>query len=246
LFSDDTACDVRDEYRDALEDGASDGEAEARVLREFAEELADPDERVVVWLALAFTESRFGRLSEATRHQALAILDAGGDLDRWQEAGPGAVRRRAAVLEKVRAQVEGPQPAPRTVRRRRRPRSSLSTGQVLAFRARSGRVHLMRVAALIDMRDCVQPAIRFMEYAEARLPDPQRLASIPVRRRHPKWKKVELRIFDDGPQQREQAGITVVGSLPVAGSSDSADPKAAAAWADVASYLETRDQMRLF
>ncbi|HET8659382.1 MAG TPA: hypothetical protein VFM55_10340 [Micromonosporaceae bacterium] len=152
LFSDDTACDVRAEYQEALEDGAGDSEAEAKVLRQFAEELDDPAERVVVWLALAFTQSKFGRLSDETRRQALTILDAGGDVDRWQEAGPGAVRRRAVTLARVRAQVEGPQPAPRKVHRRRCPRSSLSIGQVLAYRARSGRAHLMRVAGLVDMR----------------------------------------------------------------------------------------------
>ncbi|GAA4716337.1 hypothetical protein [Phytohabitans rumicis] len=198
---------------------------------------------MVVWLALAFTQSRFGRLSEATRHQVLAILDAGGDLDRWQAAGPGAVRRRAAVLEKVRAQVEGAQPAPRKVRLRRRPRSSLSVGQVLAYRTRNGRMHLMRVAALIDMRDCgMQPAIQFMEYAEAALPDPQLLGSIPDRRRHPKWKKVELWIIDDTPQQRDHVGIQAVGFRSEADALEVRDPKSASTWAELAAYLETRDQ----
>lgn len=243
LFSDDTACDVRAEYQEALEDGASDSEAEAKVLRQFAEELGDPDERVVVWLALAFTQSKFGRLSDETRRQALTILDAGGDVDRWQEAGPGAVRRRAATLARVRAQVEGPQPAPRKVRRRRCPRSSLRVGQVLAYRARSGRVYLMRVAGLVDMRHSMDPAIRFMEYAGTDLPGPELLASIPDRRRHPRWKKVELRVIDDSPQQRERAGITVVGSLPAVQRADAADPKATSTWADVMGYLETRDQM---
>lgn len=244
LFSDDTACDVRDEYREALEDGATDGEAEAKVLHTFAEELTDPDERVVVWLALASTQSRYGRLSDATRRQVLTILDAGGDLAVWQEARAGAARRRAAVLEKVRAQVEGAQPAPRKVRRRRRPVSSLSVGQVLAYRARSGRAHLMRVVALIDMRDCgVQPVVRFMAYAEPELPDPRTLAAIPDRRRHSRWKKVELRIVDDDPQSRDQTGIAVVGAVPGTEFPDAADPKAASAWADVAAYLETRDAL---
>lgn len=242
LFSDDTACDVRDEYREALEDGASDGEAEAAVLREFGEELTDPDQRIVVWLALAFTESKLGRLSRTACQQALAILDAGGDLPRWRKAGAGAVRRRAAVLDKVRAQLEGPQPASRTVRRRRPSRSSLDVGQVLAYRARSGRVHLMRVTALIDLRCHVQPAVRLLDYTGTDVPGPSVLLEIPDRRRRPPWKKVELRIIDDDPEQRHRAGVSVVGSMPVR-SPDPRDPKAAATWAEVSAYLETRDQL---
>jgi hypothetical protein len=52
LSSNDTACDVQNEHRDALAGSTDDAEAEAVVPREFAEELADPEERVVVWLAL--------------------------------------------------------------------------------------------------------------------------------------------------------------------------------------------------
>jgi hypothetical protein len=48
LFADDTAADVRDAYRDALEDGLADAEAEQLVWRRFADELADPDDHVVV------------------------------------------------------------------------------------------------------------------------------------------------------------------------------------------------------
>ncbi len=63
LFADDTASDVRDAYREALAEGLSDEDSEDAVLREFADSLMDVDERVNVWLALADTQSRLGRLS---------------------------------------------------------------------------------------------------------------------------------------------------------------------------------------
>lgn len=243
LFSDDTACDVRDAYREALEDGFSDSEAEVAVVRAFSDELTDPDESTVVWLALASTQSTLGRLSEATRRQAIRVLDAGGDLERWREAGPAHVRRRAAALEKVRAQIEGLQPARRHVRRRRRPTSSLSPGEVLAYRARSGRVYLMRVVALTDVRDHIQPAIRFLDYAGSEIPDPSVIGSLRDRRRHPRWKKVELRIVDDSPPVRDQAGIAVVGLHSGPTDADAHGPKAASLWSEVATYLETRDEL---
>lgn len=245
LFSDDTACDVRDEYREALEDGAGDSEAESAVLRRFADALTDPDEWMVVWLALAVTQSRLGRLSETVREQALTILDAGGDLVRWHEAGAGAVRRRAAVLDKVRAQLEGPQPSPRGIRRRRRPRSSLSgIGQVLAHQTGRGRVHLMRVTALVDLRCDVQPVIRLLDYVGTAAPDPSLLPQVPDRRRRPPWKKVDFRVIDDDATQRERVGLHVVGSMP-ATPPDLQAPKAAVTWAELCAYLETRDQLKV-
>ncbi|SCG52127.1 DUF4259 domain-containing protein [Micromonospora inositola] len=44
LFSDDTACDVRDEYRDMLEDGVDDDKATQRMLDSYADVLDDPDD----------------------------------------------------------------------------------------------------------------------------------------------------------------------------------------------------------
>ncbi len=40
-------------------------------------------------------------LSEAVREQSLAVLDHGGDLQRWQAMGPGVVRERAAVATPI-------------------------------------------------------------------------------------------------------------------------------------------------
>jgi hypothetical protein len=60
LFSDDTALDVRDAYREALEDGASDEAAEASVLAAFGESLADDDEGAVVCWAPSRSAARSG------------------------------------------------------------------------------------------------------------------------------------------------------------------------------------------
>lgn len=54
LFSDDTAFDVREEYRDALTAGLSDDAAMAQVLAEFADDLDGVDTSPVMWLALAY------------------------------------------------------------------------------------------------------------------------------------------------------------------------------------------------
>lgn len=79
VFSDDVARDVRDRYREHLEDQMADDEAEATILREFAGHLGDVDDGPVVWLALAATESKLGRISAVVQSKALDIIDRGPD-----------------------------------------------------------------------------------------------------------------------------------------------------------------------
>jgi hypothetical protein len=60
IFSDDTACDVREDYKDCLGDGLTPSEATDRILLEWKESLEDFDEQSVVWLALAATQWKLG------------------------------------------------------------------------------------------------------------------------------------------------------------------------------------------
>lgn len=45
--------------------------ATRRILNKYADARGDADERAVVWLALAFTQSKVGRLDPAVRDEAL-------------------------------------------------------------------------------------------------------------------------------------------------------------------------------
>ena len=99
LFSDDLACDVRDDYRELLEDGVDDDEALARTLDAFRASLADPDEEPTVVLALAITASKLGRLPNDLRDRAVALLDAGRGAERWED-DPRLLKRRRAALDK--------------------------------------------------------------------------------------------------------------------------------------------------
>lgn len=101
----------------------------------------------------------------------------------------------------------------------------------------------MRVTALLDMGGCIQPAIRFLDYAQEQLPPLDVLAFIPDRKRRPEWKKTELRIVDDEIPTREQLGLTLVGTIEAPGSETVPDPKAACEWAEVVAYLNSRNQL---
>lgn len=146
IFANDEACDVRDVYRDLLGDGVPVDEAERRVLEEFRDE--DGSVPSTVWLALAATQSRSGRLSATTRDHALHLIDSGADLDAWADADPADRRRRAAALARLRAQLVGPQPDPRPVRREWKYRTDLAAGDVLALPVDDERRALLRVVGV--------------------------------------------------------------------------------------------------
>jgi hypothetical protein len=146
IFSDDTACDVRDDYRALLADGYSGPAATTRLLREWKEELADEDDGPIFWLALAATQWQCGRLEARVKAKAVRILDSRSSLGRWSAANdPKLLKRRRAALEKLRGQLLSPQPAARKFRRPGPAAGERKVGEVLAYRLRSGRLVLLHL-----------------------------------------------------------------------------------------------------
>jgi hypothetical protein len=178
LFSDDTACDVRDEYRDLVADGVDDAEATRQVLSEWSGSVHDSsDDAVIVWVALAVTQSKLGRLDPAVAARALQLIDNGGDLDRWAEAGPKKVAQRRAALDKARDQLTGPQPPRRQLRH---PTTTLQPGDVLDRPTRDGRHILLRVARIHRG----VPVVRLLFYAGNDVPPLEEIARLPDYRHH--------------------------------------------------------------
>jgi hypothetical protein len=243
LFADDTAMDVRSTYREVLEDGGTDEEAQQAVLDEFNEALYDIEEGPVIWLALAYTQSKLGRLNRKVRDRALAVIASGQDLERWKDVGERAVRQRAAVLDKIRRQLEGPQPSRKRIRRPTRPTTALTPGQVLGYRARSGRWHLMRVVSLVDTRYYLAPIIRFLDYADPALPSQAQLEAIPDRKPHPvRWPKVEQEVIDSGRESLAAHGIRVIGTVDSPVQENLPPLDSSSGWAWITGYLEARDR----
>ncbi|HEX9520062.1 MAG TPA: hypothetical protein VF940_28280 [Streptosporangiaceae bacterium] len=178
LWSDDTASDVRATYREALEDGLSDEDATAKVLAEFAAELADQDTSPVVSLALAVSQHDRGRLTGEIGDRALEVLRSGADWRRWQDAEPRVRARRAAVLARVGDQLAGPQPAGQPVRRPARHVTALKPGDVLAFPAPSGRFRLLAVRAVVEGRHGAFPFVRLLDFHRDHLPAGRELAKL--------------------------------------------------------------------
>lgn len=116
LFSDDTAVDVRDVYREELRRSGSPEVAVNAVLSQFARELADPDDGPVVWLALAVTEHKLGYATASVFSAAKRVLDDRLGLERWKEQGPAALRARLKEYDRIRALLDSPRPMPKPIK----------------------------------------------------------------------------------------------------------------------------------
>lgn len=110
LFSDDTACDVRDDFIQRLSSGLTAPAATKSIIQSWAAEINDADEGPVFWLALAATQWKYGCLEHEVQTNAIEIIDRGLDLQRWEGA---AQARRRTVLSLLKEKLLSPQPAPR-------------------------------------------------------------------------------------------------------------------------------------
>jgi hypothetical protein len=116
VFSDDVACDVRDQFVALLADGASGAEATESLTRSFGAAIEDCEDGPVFWLALAATAWKYGCMTDQVQQKAIAAIDQGLDLGRW--SGASLARRRTA-LESLKKQLLTPQPKVRRPRRRK-------------------------------------------------------------------------------------------------------------------------------
>ena len=110
LFQDDVTQDVRDTYKDKLRKGKDGQEATKELLEEYVGELNDADDKILIWLALADTQWRTGRLEEFVKTKALKLLDQGADLERWRAENPKGAIEREKDLQLLKERLLSPQP----------------------------------------------------------------------------------------------------------------------------------------
>ena len=157
IFGNDTAADVRDEFRELIEDGRSDEGATSEVLQKFREGLADPDDAPFIWTGLAAVQHRLGRLQPSVRDRAIDVIDSGAGLQLWEDDKLRA--KRKAVLVKLRGELLGPARKRVEVRRPRRKPSPVQKGDVFLLRLLNGRKARFRVVAIDEARDGDWPIV---------------------------------------------------------------------------------------
>ena len=174
VFSDDTACDLRDAYRELVEQGGDDGAATDELIASFAEEMSDPEIGNNLWIALAVLQSQWGRLRDDVKARALAAI-AKGPEEWWPD--PKVRIRRAAALARAAAKLNGPQPPRKRVRPPWREVTSLRTGDVIGIE-RDGKWFLARVVKIEDTRYGVAPLFLALDFVGRKLPSPEVIEGI--------------------------------------------------------------------
>jgi len=184
IFSDDTALDIRDEWRDAILDGLSAEEATTRLVKSFDDHLGkDEDTENLFWMALAAAQFETGRLRPEVRDRALAIIEAGGDVARWREDGDEVLaRQRERVLERLAAKLRGSQPKPKRLRRPPSLWIPLDVGDVVHVYEEGGENEaLVLVVGHVDKpgveRDSVVAAL---DWEGGEIPDRDAFARLPL------------------------------------------------------------------
>ncbi len=214
LFSDDTASDVRGDFRDYLGDGKSTEEATQLILKDYEGYVDDPDDGPVFWLALASTQWKLGRLLDWVRDRAIQVIDAGADLEQWAADNPKDLPKRKAVLEKLRAELLSPQPAPKKVAKRYRDTTPFEVGDVISYRTRAGKFVLFRVIGHHEDKGGRSPVAELLDWVGERSPEEKEIRKMkPLQ--HPVWgSKMLLGAVSAREYPADRVSLVMKGSKP--------------------------------
>lgn len=148
ILSDDIAEDVSFKYKDLLGENYSSEEASKRVIEEFQNEL-DSEEITAFWLSFALIQWKLGRLQEEVKNKAIEIIDSGVDLERWEE-DPKLMKKREAVLLKLKEQLHSPQPQAKRVPKRFVTNTFLKAGDAISYELVSRDFIILKVIGIIE------------------------------------------------------------------------------------------------
>lgn len=179
IFDDDDAADVKEDYRDLVADGNSSEQSTDILLHKWKSGL----DSTVFWLALAATQWRCGRLQDRVKSRALQIIESEADLERWKRAGdPNALRKRTAVLERLRTQLTSPQPRLTKIRKPYRSTTDWERGELIAYKLRSGKKIIFRVLGVAGDKGGTYHVCEILDWVGDSIPDLPELHAVPVRR----------------------------------------------------------------
>jgi hypothetical protein len=181
VFSDDLACEIRDQYRALLGEGRDGVTATDLLLGTFGQALADQDSAPVFWLSLAVVQWRMGRLEERVQLSALRAIDDGSALRSWQHDSK-LLRARRKELDKVAALLNSPPPKAKQVRKRFKNSCDWARGELIAFRLRSGRYVIFRVLGHWIDAGGTSPVVEVLDWCGEIIPQVADLETLAIRR----------------------------------------------------------------
>jgi hypothetical protein len=184
VFSDDHAADLRDDYRRMIGDGLSGPEATDRLLKGWMPSPdKDPDMAALFWVALAVTQWKCGRLEDRVKQEAIRVIDDGSALRLWR--GRPLERKRAAVLEASKKQLESPQPPLRKIQKVFRSSCDWEPGELIAYRLLSGSLIVLQVIRHHTDAGGATPVCEIFDWQGPELPQPGVFEGLPMRAQIP-------------------------------------------------------------
>jgi hypothetical protein len=180
IFSDDLAADLRGDYRTMIGDGLSGPEATDRLLKNWMPSSdKDPDLASVFWLALAVTQWKCGRLEDRVKSEAIRVIEDGSALRLWR--GSPSERKRAAVLEATKKQLESSQPPLGKVKKAFRASCDWEPGELIAYRLLSGSFIVFQVIEHHIDAGGVAPTCEIFDWQGQELPQPSMFEGLQMR-----------------------------------------------------------------
>ena len=176
LFADDDAHDVRSLFREFIGEGKSSAAATDLLITQWEGLLDDPDHASPFWLALAATQWKLGRLEARVKEKALSIIDDGSDLQRFAHI-PSGLKKRKAVLERLREQLVSPVPPPKKVKPPDDTRCTWEPGEIFAYKLSSGKFLLFRLSGISEPN----PVFELLDWIGDTIPCSDEILSLPVK-----------------------------------------------------------------
>ena len=192
IFSDDLACDLRDEFKDLIAEGLSSADATEKLFHSYEIDKDDLEAFNVFWLSLAATQWKMGRLDEDVKSQAIQIIDSGSDFERWREEGEsGWAKQREKHLVKLKVQLLSPHPEPKKVKKRFKSQTDLKFGDAIAYRLNSSNYVIFRVIDLHKDNGGTSPVCEICDWVGKDIPQPTEIEKFDVMK-----EKVKHTVFE--------------------------------------------------
>jgi len=136
IFSNDTAVDVKEDFKKYVGDGLTADDATNKLLKDYQPEGDDLELYCPFWLGLAAVQVQTGRLIDLVKTEALKIIDEGLDLSLWEDNDDR--KKRKAVLVKLKEQVSGPQKKETKIKRKYISTCDWSVGTIVSYELTNG------------------------------------------------------------------------------------------------------------
>lgn len=178
LYSDDTTCDVRDDYVQNLKHGLSSEASTQKILDRYGDLLEKTEIACLVYFALADTAWRYGRLNEALKDRALSLLQSGGDAFVWERDAPNSAASRRRTLRDLENRLGTPQPEEKAVKastpKPKKLRTTAPIGSVFSLALPSKSYALLVLVGFKELEKSIDPVFSIMDWrvtSPAELPE---------------------------------------------------------------------------